>query len=124
MSALTWAEEFERCYRLIEDALQYSGGLYAAQDIHDGIAEGRYQIWPGSQSVIVTEICRYPRAKAVNVLLGAGDLDELKRMAPCVLNWARANECEVATIYGRPGWTRVFKDIGAEPMWTVSLARL
>jgi hypothetical protein len=120
----TWETEFERCRAWIEDALEYSGGLYALEDVREGIANGKYQLWPGKQSMCVTELCRYPQAAAVNVFLGGGDLTELLEMAPHILGWAKANGAEVATIYGRPGWARVFKGIGAVPLWTVSVARL
>lgn len=119
-----WESEFERCRAWIEDALEYSGGLYALEDIRQGIADGSYQLWPGKQSVCVTQLCRYPRAFAMNVLLGAGDLTELLEMEPWVLQWAKANGATVATIYGRPGWSRVFRQIGAVPIWTVSMVRL
>lgn len=120
----SWETEFERCRVWIEDALEYGGGLYALSDIRQGVASGMYQLWPGKQSVCITELCRYPQAAAVNVLLGGGDLTELLEMAPHVLDWARANGAKVATIYGRPGWSKVFKQIGAVPLWTVSVARL
>lgn len=124
MAEVTWESEFDRCHAWIEDALEYSGGLYDLADIRQGIEESRYQLWPGARSVVVSELCRYPRANAVNVLLGGGDLTELLEMAPHILAWAKANGCEVATIFGRPGWSRAFKQIGAVPMWTVSMARL
>lgn len=124
MSDPTWETEFERCRAWIEDALEYSGGLYSLEDVRQGIAEGKQVLWPGRHSVCIAEINRYPQAIAVNILLGGGDLTELLEMAPHVLDWGRANGATVATIYGRPGWSKVFKSIGAVPLWTVSMARL
>lgn len=124
MTEPTWESEFERCRVWIEDALEYSGGLYGLEDLRQGVARGTYQLWPGKASACITELCRYPQANVVNVVFGGGDLTELLEMAPTVLGWAKANGAEYATIHGRPGWARAFKHIGAAPLWTVSMARL
>jgi hypothetical protein len=98
----------EQYRKQIEAALEYAGGTHAFDDIADGVASGRFQLWPGPHSVMITEILESPRKKAVNVFLAAGNLAELERMEPLVCEFARRRGCTSICMTGRRGWLRTF----------------
>jgi hypothetical protein len=112
-------DDFARCSKWLEAALEYSGGTHGIEDIAAGVKEGRYQFWPAPNAAAITEIIVYPRLKALNWFLAGGDLDELKVMRPHVELWAKQHGCTRSTIAGRRGWERTFKDEGYEPKWFV-----
>lgn len=94
--------------RYIEAALEYSPGTHLYEDIVDGVADGRYQFWPGPNSVIVTEIHEYPRSRSLNFFLAGGNLGELEKMVPAIEQWGRTQGCATAVFTGRRGWERTF----------------
>ena len=113
-------EEFERLRHHVAAALEYSGGSHAVEDIADGIRRGFFQLWPGANSVIVTEIIVYPQLKELYVFLAGGDLDEIKLMQPLVESWGKSMGCTRVSLAGRKGWERSFlRDRGYEPKWFV-----
>lgn len=108
--------ELERCKPWIVAALEYSGGTHLFEDIAAGIASGHMQLWPAPDGCLVTEIVVFPRKKVLNVFLGGGKLRQLTDMHDDVAAWARAQGCEAATINGRPGWQRVYRSRGWQPL--------
>ena len=93
----------------LERALTYAGGTHTLADVTDGIAAGRYQLWPGTRSVVVTEVQIYPRKKLLCLFLAGGEMPELRRMLPFILAWGRDSQrCDRAAIIGRAGWIRTF----------------
>jgi hypothetical protein len=115
-----WEQEFVRCSKWLEAALEYSGGTHKIEDVKQAIAYGRMQLWPAKTAAIVTEIAVYPRRKTCHVFLCGGDLSELERMAPSIEAFAKATGCDAITSCGRPGWTRSFlKRDGWKPGGTV-----
>jgi hypothetical protein len=113
-------EEFERLRHHVVAALEYSGGSHAVEDIADGIRRGRFQLWPGADSVIVTEIIVYPQLKDLHFFLAGGDLDELRLMQPLIESWGKDMGCSRVSLAGRRGWERTFlRDRGYEPKWFV-----
>lgn len=92
----------------IEAALQYADGSHRFEDIVAAVEAGRMQFWPGPGSAIITEILETPGYKSVNFFLAGGELPELERMTPVVLEWAKAEGCTKAIFAGRPGWERTF----------------
>jgi len=101
-----------RCKPWIEAALEHSGGTHEWQDIVDGIISGKMQLWPAEKGCLVTELVTYPRKLVLNVFLGGGDLEQLVDMHAAVEDWGKAQGCSGATIIGRAGWERVYKDRG------------
>lgn len=91
---------------LIEAALAEAGGTHSFEDIERGIADGRYQFWPGLASVIVTEVVQYPQKKAAHCFLAAGEFAEIDAMRTWIEEWARGIGCTSASICGRKGWER------------------
>ena len=98
--------EVER-YALIASALVY----WDTHSVEDVLAEchaGRWQMWEGRDSLVVTQVKDWPRCKEVFAVLAAGRLDEVARMYPVILAWAKDIGCTKASFSGRPGWGKTF----------------
>lgn len=103
----------------IEAALEYSGGTHSFADVEAGVLSGRMQIWPGKQSVAITEIVVYPRKKVLHVFLAGGDMCELIGMIDSAARWGRTHGCTSLTMSGRKGWERVLSREGWQPVMVV-----
>ena len=113
-------EEFERLRHHMAAALEYSGGTHKVEDIAEGIRRGQFQLWPGKNSVVVTEIIVYPQLKDLHYFLAGGDLDELRLMRPIIESWGKEIGCSRVSLAGRKGWERTFlKGEGYEPKWFI-----
>lgn len=113
-------EEFQRCAKYLEAALEYSGGTHGIEDIAEGVRDNRYQFWPAPNSAAITEIIVHPRLRELYCFLAGGDLDELKLMRPYIEAWAKRHGCARVKFAGRRGWERTFlKDEGYAPRWFV-----
>jgi hypothetical protein len=106
------AEQWARCRPWIEAALAHAGGCHTIEDVERGIAEQRYQLWPGKRCALVTEVHEFPRRKLFHIFLAGGDLDELRDMQPWLESFARFLGCSGLTLSGRPGWDRALKGQG------------
>lgn len=114
-----WAE-FQRCQKWLEDALEYSMSGQTLDSVKEGLATGEYVLWPGRDSVIVTEEFQNGQRKFLNFFLAAGNLDELASMAPRIEAWAKDRGVTKVTLFGRRGWERSFmKQAGYKPHWVV-----
>ena len=112
--------ELNRCRKWIEDALEYSGGTHTFDDIAGGVLEGRFHLWYGENSAIVTEIVVYPQLKDLHFFLAGGNLDELRQMTPAIEAWGKSAGCSRVSLAGRKGWERTFlKQDGYEPQWFI-----
>lgn len=109
------------CREYIEAALAYAGGSHSFDDVAAMVADGRAQLWPAPDSAVVTEIIDYPNYRALNFWLAGGNLEELRRMEPGILEWAKTERgCTKAFLTGRRGWERSFlRDTGWEPKLVV-----
>jgi len=113
-------DDFERCSKWLEAALEYSAGTHTIEDIAAGIKSGAFQFWPAPNAAVITEIIVYPQLKALNFFLAGGDLDELKAMRPYIELWGKRNGCTRVNLAGRKGWQKTFlRDEGYEPKWFV-----
>ena len=104
--------ELERCRPWIEAALEYSGDTHTFDDIVEGLAEGRMQLWPAPRGCMVTEIVIYPRKKVLNIFLAGGELDQLLDMNSDMNAWAKQQGCTGGTLTGRVGWKKVLEPMG------------
>jgi len=113
-------EHLKRLRRHVEAALEYSGGTHNFDDVAEMVGDHRLQLWPASNSVVLTEIIVYPRLKNLHYFLAGGDLDELSRMRPMIESWGKSIGCTRVTLAGRKGWAKTFlKDEGYSPQWSV-----
>lgn len=113
MTTPNWAIQFRRLQPHIEAALEYSQGTHTADDVLQQISTGELQLWPGQDSVVITQIITYPRKKVLHIFLAGGNQKELKEMDPYVVQWAKDQGCTALTFTGRLGWSRSeMRDIG------------
>lgn len=115
MTTPNWAIQFRRLQPHIEAALEYSQGTHTADDVLEQISTGELQLWPGQDSVVITQIITFPRKKVLHIFLAGGNQKELKEMDPYVVQWAKDQGCTALTFTGRLGWARSeMRDIGFE----------
>lgn len=118
-------EQLQRLRHHVEAALEYSGGTHAFEDIVEMVKKEQLQVWPATQSIVLTEIIVYPRLKNLHYFLAGGDLDELSRMRPMIESWGKSLGCTRVSLAGRRGWAKTFlKDEGYSPQWTVLAKQL
>lgn len=99
-------DQWARCSKYIEDALEYAGGSHTLQDVMLAVAEGKAQFFPLDKSAIVTEIVDYPQKAMCRIWLAGGDLDELIDAEVALGAWAKTQGCDGMEIIGRRGWSR------------------
>lgn len=92
----------------IEDALQHGGGTHTIEDVVGCLSTGDAQLFACKDGVVVTEIIQAPRKKYLNVWLAAGNLDGMRFLQGCVMEWAEENQCASVVFHGRRGWERTF----------------
>jgi hypothetical protein len=113
-------EHLERLRQHVEAALEYSGGTHHFDDVVEMVKDSRLQVWPATESIVLTEIIVYPRLKNLHYFLAGGDLDELSRMRPMIESWGKSVGCTRVTLAGRRGWSKTFlQDEGYRPQWSV-----
>jgi hypothetical protein len=118
-------EHLERLRQHVEAALEYSGGTHQFEDVLEMVKKNQLQVWPATQSIVLTEIIVYPRLKNLHYFLAGGDLDELSRMRPMIESWGKSLGCTRVSLAGRRGWAKTFlKDEGYSPQWTVLAKKL
>jgi len=97
---------------LLESALANGIGAYSFADIKEAVMAGDMQLWTLDSSAAITEIVRYPQYTAVVIVLGAGNMDELRDAVPEVEEFARIVGAQRILVCGRLGWLRALKDKG------------
>ncbi len=113
-------EHLVRLRQHVDAALEYSGGTHNFEDIVEMVQDNKLQVWPASESIVLTEITIYPRLKNLHYFLAGGDLIELSRMRPMIESWGKSIGCTRVTLAGRKGWARTFlQDEGYRPQWSV-----
>ena len=64
------------------------------------------QFWPAQNSVMVTEVIRYPALLSCRIWLAGGEYVELREIEKQVIEWARGIGCTRMELSGRRGWAR------------------
>ena len=82
------------------------------EDIEDGIENGQFQLWPASESIMITEVVTYPQKRIMNLLFCGGDVEELLEMLPEFERFATYFGCSRLYGGGRKGWQRFLKKHG------------
>lgn len=98
----------------------YTGGTHTLADVRQMVADGRLQLWPASDTAVLTEVVQFPRKRILNYFLAGGNLDAISSLQPGILAWAKSHGCSQATFTGRPGWCRV---LTREPGWSPGLVQ-
>jgi hypothetical protein len=88
----------------LERTLARAGGLYTRQDILAALDRKEMQSFIEGDSLALTRIAIYPRAKVIEVLAVVGKLDEARILHDRVLIFASEVGARVIQAYGRHGW--------------------
>lgn len=91
-------------YAKLKRVLARAGNLYTVNDILTEIAQNKMQSFVEGESVAITRIALYPRAKVVEVLAVVGKVDEARVLHDRVLVFAAEVGARVIQAYGRKGW--------------------
>ena len=119
----------ERIARL-ERALMWTGPTHTVADVMQLVGEHKAKFYTNGDGMIVAEMLQFPRLRAVNFWLIAGELKACLALEDEILEEARGNGCDVAIATGRKGWGRVaaptgwrphaytfWKPLGDKPLW-------
>ena len=106
-----WKPHWLRLRHLLVSAIELQD-LYALEDIENGIENGQFQLWPASESIMITEVVTYPQKRIMNLLFCGGDVEELLAMLPEFERFATYFGCSRLYGGGRKGWQRFLKRHG------------
>lgn len=93
---------------ILEPAIAYANDEIVWDEVAAGVREGKYQLWMGVDSAVITEIVVYPRHKTLLFSFAGGNLKELRAMAPVIEEWGKSVGAKNAGFVGRKGWERSF----------------
>ena len=99
-------DEWRRCSRWIEDALEYAHGSHTLDDVWDAVERGDAQFWPAEDAGLVTEMIDYPQRRTLRFWLAGGDLKALRALEDKAIEWSKQWGCTACEIIGRRGWVR------------------
>ena len=102
-----WAVSFQKVEKILQPALEYDN-TYNMQDVADCIDSCTMQLWPGTNSAVVTQVQNFPRMKVLHIFLAGGNLEELETLTPHIQKFAEYMGCQKITLTGRKGWSRTF----------------
>ena len=102
-----WAVYFQKVEKILEPALEYDN-THNMQDVADCIDSCTMQLWPGTNSAVVTQVQNFPRMKVLHIFLAGGNLEELETLTPHIQKFAEYMGCQKITLTGRKGWSRTF----------------
>jgi len=103
-----WAEfHFDRCWPYIEAAIERMKEPYGRDFVWGRIKDGSAQLWPGDNSVVVTEIENNPDGtKEIYGWIAGGEWDELNKIQNIAAEWGKLQGCTTAKTVQRPGFLR------------------
>lgn len=100
----------------IQRALDWGDGEFTADDLLEGLIDGKMQLWLSHRdhvvdAVCVTQIVTYPRVRSCIVLLVGGEpgagLAAVRHGVATIEDFARRAGCDALELVGRQGWERV-----------------
>lgn len=97
----------EQLRNRLQRALDFAGGIYTQQDIIDAVHAGKMQAWHTPNSLVLSEVLTFPQKTVLNVFAVVGDMDEALSMHDELEAFAREQGCQMMTMTGRKGWTRI-----------------
>jgi hypothetical protein len=97
---------WEEVAPLIENAMEYSDGKMAVEDVYMAIKSNEYQLWLVPGGAWVTRIVSYPQSTRLEGIAAGGEWQDWLTHGQQVIDWARLNGCDAVELIGRPGWGR------------------
>lgn len=109
--------------RRFNKALEVAGGYHTISDVQERCVDGRCQSFQHEDGVIVTELLEYPNTRVMNVVLAAGDMNDVLTAQQEMIKFAKQHGCDKIIMRGRKGWRRVLKHHGwGEPTIAMELS--
>lgn len=108
------ADLIDRCWPWLLAALEQDEARTSPDQLRTLLHTGKAQLWPGEGGALVTQLINTDGRRFLHCWLGGGDMQALVAMKPGVEAWGRAQGAEFASINGRRGWVRMFKDYRRE----------
>jgi hypothetical protein len=97
-------ESFASYQQKLERTLDRMGGLFLPIDLVQAIDAGRMQAFVEGESLAVTQIAQFPRAKVLEVVAAIGDLPDLRVVHDRIVTYAVEIGAGLIQAYGREGW--------------------
>jgi hypothetical protein len=89
--------------------LEEQGGLYSLEDLFAEIEAGTMQAFSEGNSTVFTSIREFPRKKVLEIRVAMGTLDEIYKIQPRVVAFAKEQGCELLlAVVGRDGWDKTY----------------
>lgn len=96
----------------VDKLLLKGGDLYSFEDILEQINLGNMQSFALGESWCVTQICNFPRRRALDIVFMVGNLDELRALEPELIAFAKKHGIDRGIATARlgfieksfPGW--------------------
>jgi len=96
---------------MIERAVKKMHEPYGRNYVWGRVADGTAQLFPGSESAVITEISeRVDGSKVVHTWLAGGEFDEVVSLAAIAEVAGKKAGCIAATFTGRPGFMSKIPD--------------
>lgn len=102
----------EELQKRLTRALAVGGDTHTMEDIFDAVQNDFMQCWINEDSMVITEIVRYPRVSTCDIVIAVGNLEEVMAMQDMIEEFARENGCAKLRMQGREGWKRVLPQYG------------
>ena len=99
-------------HRKLARVLDRMGAIYTLDDIFDRLADGRMQSFAHGNSMLVTQIQSFPRAKTLDFVAAVGDLEDWRPIHDDAVRFAEAHDISLLRAYGRRGWMPTIRDHG------------
>jgi hypothetical protein len=90
--------------RKLARALDRMGGLWLVSDILKAVDANDMQMFAEGDSIALTRLALYPRAKVLEIVLVTGKIEALRILHDRILTYAANNDASVIQAYGRKGW--------------------
>jgi len=111
----------------LKRGLAHSYGELDLDDLYDGIADKRMQLWVAVVedtgvivAAMVTEIVNYPKIKVARlIVVGGSRLDGWCPFMETIKDWAKSEGCSRVEGLAQDGWVRVLKEYGFRKLYNL-----
>lgn len=105
-------------FKKLDRVLDRMGRLYTWQDIMERLSDGRMQSFAHGNSLAVTEVAIFPRARVLDIILAVGDLKDCRALHDEVVRFADKLDIPLIRAHGRRGWMPDARDHGWRTLTT------
>jgi hypothetical protein len=99
-------------HQKLDRVLDRMGAIYTLRDILERLEDGRMQSFARGNSMLVTQINVYPRARTLDFIAAVGDIEDWEPIHGEALAFADRHDISLIRAYGRLGWWPRIRDHG------------